>query len=232
MWQAWGDLSNSVETGQSGFEHIYGMPLFEYFRNNPKAAAIFDDAMTNRSRQIDAAVLAAYDFSGIQRLVDVGGSRGALLASILAAHPDMRGVLCDLPEVVNGAPPLLVAAGVMDRCEIVGVDFFESLPPGGDAYLLKHILHDWDDEHAVAILKGCHRAMTPGARLLVVEIIIPPGNNPSFGKLLDLLMLVMFNGGPERTQGEYTALLAAAGFDLMRVVPTGSLANVLESGRR
>ena len=232
FWRAWGDLPHSVATGESGFEHVHGMPLFEYFRREPEQAALFDEAMSNRSRQVDAAVLAAYDFAGISKLVDVGGGHGALLASILAAHPEMRGVLFDLPQVVEGAKGRLGADGLLDRCEIVGGDFLLAVPAGGDAYLLKHVLHDWDDERAAAILKSCHRAMAPGARLLVVEIVITPGNVPSFGKLLDLNMLVMFRGGRERTRAEYEALFAAAGFDLTRVVPTASLANVLEGARR
>jgi hypothetical protein len=176
-------------------------------------------------------VLAAYDFSGIHRLIDVGGGQGALLTSILRANPAMRGVLFDLPQVVAGARERF--GGVLpDRCEIAGGDFFDSVPAGGDAYLLKHVLHDWDDERATAILRSCHTAMAAGGRLLLVEIVIPPGNDASFGKLLDLLMLVMFRGGRERTRAEYEALLARAGFALTKVIPMASLANVLEATRR
>ncbi len=231
FWRPWGDLPHSVATGGSGFEHVFGMSLFEYLGRQPEAAAIYNEAMTNRSRQVNAAVLAACDFSGIHKLVDVGGGHGALLEAILAAHSGMTGVLFDLPQVVEGARGRLGAAGLLDRCELVGGDFFESAPRGGDAYLLKHVLHDWDDERAVAILRSCYRAMARGARLLVVEIVIPPGNGPSFGKMLDLQMLVMYHGGRERTQAEYAALFAAAGFELARVVPTASLANVLEGAR-
>jgi hypothetical protein len=231
FWRAWGDLDYSVTTGESGFEHVFGMPLFEYCRREPQAGLIFDAALTDRSRQVDEAVLAAYDFSGIHRLIDVGGGQGALLTSILRANPAMHGVLFDLPQVVAGARDRF-GASVPDRLVIVGGDFFESVPAGGNAYLLKHVLHDWDDERATAILRSCHTAMAADARLLLVEIVIPPGNDASFGKLLDLLMLVMFRGGRERTRAEYEALLTRAGFALTKVIPTASLANVLEATRR
>ena len=153
-----------------------------------------------------------------RQVVDVGGGQGVLLAAVLRAHPHLRGVLFDQPAVVAGAAPVLRAAGVADRCEVVGGDFFAAVPAGGDVYLLSRILHDWDDARATALLRVLHRAARPGARLVVVERVLPPGDAPHPGKLIDLTMLVML-GGRERTEAEFRALLAGAGFSLTRVVP-------------
>lgn len=226
-WRPWGHLIHSVTTGQSAVEHIYGKPIFAYLAEQPEASAIFDAGMTGRSGADDAAVAAGYDFSGFQSVVDVAGGRGSLLAAILRAHPGVRGVLFEQPHVIPAAREYLEAAGLGQRCDFVAGDFFDSIGVMGDAYILKRVIHDWDDEHALRILERCHRAMPATSRLLLIETVIPPGNEPSFGKLLDVHMLV-WTGGKERTEDEYRALMAAADFELTRVVPTRSSLSVVE----
>ncbi|MBA2446401.1 MAG: methyltransferase [Chloroflexi bacterium] len=227
-WRPWGQLLQSVTTGQPAFEHTYGTGIFAYLADRPDAGAIFDAAMTSRSGPDADAVTAAYDFSAFRTVVDVGGGRGALLAAILRTNPDVRGILFDQAHVIPGARQYLDAAGLGQRCELVAGDFFASVVAGGDTYVLKWIVHDWDDERALRILERCHRAMPATGRLLLVETVIPPGNDPSSGKLADLAMLV-WTGGQERTEAEYRALLAAAGFELTKVVPTRSSLSVVEA---
>ena len=224
-------LLYSVQTGRPAFERVHGADFFTFLARDPAAAAVFDAAMTSRSAQENAAIAAAYDFSGLGTLIDVGGGHGSLLAAILGATPGLRGVLFDRPQVVAEARHHLEAAGLGGRCEVVAGDFFVSLPAGGDAYMLKRVLHDWDDERAGAILRNCHRAMPAHGRLLVIELVLPPGNAPSLGKLFDLLMLVD-PGGRERTEADYRTLLAGADFELTAVTPTPSLVSVVEGVRR
>jgi hypothetical protein len=224
--QPWEQLMYSVETGQPAFEHVHGMGLFKYLARHPEAGAVFDSAMTSRSSQENDAITAAYDFSGIRTIIDVGGGRGALLATLLRADPGLRGILFDRPPVAAEARGRLERAGLDGRCEVVGGDFFESIPAGGDAYLLQRVIHDWDDDQALAILRNCRRAMND-SRLLIIELVIPAGNDRSLSKLFDLVMLVQC-GGQERTEAEYRTLLAAAGFELTAVTPTRALVNVLE----
>lgn len=226
-YRPWEHLIHSVTTGQTGFEHAFGAGIWEYLADQPEASALFDAAMTGRSGPDDAAVATDYDFSGLKVVVDVAGGRGSLLAAILRANPDMRGILFDQPHVSPGAREYLTGAGLAQRCEIAAGDFFESVVAGGDAYILKRVIHDWDDERATRILKRCRQAMPATGRLLVVETVIPPRNEPSFGKLLDVHMLV-WTGGKERTEAEYQALLSAAGFELSNVVPTRSSLSVVE----
>lgn len=228
--RVYGELGYSVQTGRPAFEKIHGKPFFDYLAENPAPAEDFNNAMTSHSASDSAAVANAYDFTGINKLVDVGGGHGALLAAILANHPQMSGVLFDAPYVVAGVGAILAAHGVSGRCEVVGGDFFASVPAGGDAYIMRHIIHDWDDERALAILKNCHQAMTENGRLLVVEIVISEGNAPSLGKFLDLAMLVLVNS-IERTAAEYSALFAQAGFKLTRILPTTSAHSVIEAVR-
>lgn len=228
--RAWGDLLYSIQTGTSAFEHLYGMQIFQYYAQNPEPAKIFDAAMTSFSSIENAETITSYDFSSIRKLVDVGGGHGSLIATILKANPTLQGILFDQPAVIAGAKHLMTAEGVGERCEIIAGDFFESVPSGSDAYILKHIIHDWDDERAITILKNCHRAMVDNAKLLVVEQVIPPDNEPFFGKFLDLNMLVMCPGGCERTENEYRVLFKAAGFQLTQIVPTSNV-SVIEGIR-
>ena len=219
--RAWGELLHSVRTGEPGFARAHGMGSFDYYRAHPEAAAGFNRAMTGNTAQSGDALARAYDFAGIGRLVDVGGGHGLLLATILRAYPALRGVLFDAPEVVAGAAPALAEAGVADRCEVVGGDFFAAVPPGGDAYLLRQIVHDWDDARATGILANCRRALPAAGRVLVVERALAPDYRQALPVLqLDLQMLVI-TGGKQRTEAEYGALFAAADLRLRAVVPLG-----------
>jgi hypothetical protein len=227
-WRPWGQLNHSVRTGEPAFDKVFGMPVFEYFAKTPDAAAIFDAAMTSLSTMESAAVVHAYDFKGIQTLMDVAGGHGLLIATVLRKHRKMRGVLFDMPHVVAGAMPLLQQRGVAGRCAIESGDFFSSLPGGADAIIMKHIIHDWDDESATRILHNCHRALGPHGKVLIVDAVIPPGNAPHFGKLLDLEMLVLTPRGRERTKQEFAGLLKRSGFALRRVIPTAGPLSVVE----
>jgi O-methyltransferase domain len=223
---AFGEILHSLRTGQPSVDHVVGRPLWEFFARDAEAGRIFNAAMTGIVAESAAATRDSYDFAGIETLVDVGGGHGLLLGTVLAANPTLRGVLFDQPHVVDGAPATFRRLGVAARATIVGGDFFREVPRG-DAYVLSHIIHDWDDERSIAILRTIHRAAAPGARLLLVETVIPSGNAPSFAKILDLEMLVL-PGGVERTEAEYRALLQAAGFRLARVITTRSFTNLIE----
>jgi hypothetical protein len=228
QWRTWGELLYSVTTGQPAFRHLYGIDPWEYRAHDPELGAAFDDYMTANTTAQTAAVVAAYDFSEIGTLVDVGGGHGALISTILQASPRLHGILCDAPHVVAGAQPTLEAAGIINRCQIVPCDFFLSVPGGGDAYILKSIIHDWDDDQALAILKNCRSSIAKHGRLLLVENIIPLGNSPHPGKMVDLQMLVVL-GGRERSEAEYNTLLSEAGFNLTKVVPTEGPLSIIEA---
>lgn len=219
-YRACGGLYDSVITGENAYERVFGAPHFEYLAQHPDQNEVFNQAMSASSRQAALAIAQAYDFSAAGTVVDIAGGQGVLIAAILRAHPALRGVLFDQPHVVENALPLLESAGVAGRCELASGDFFASVP-SGDIYTLRHILHDWDDEHAIAILRSCAEAMNSGGRTLVVESVIEPGNEPSPAKFLDLMMFVM-NGGRERTAEEYRRLFAAAGLRLTRIIPTSA----------
>jgi hypothetical protein len=230
-WRPWGELCHSVRTGEPAFDHVFAMPIFQYFGKTQEAAAVFDAAMTSISTWESKAVVAAYDFSRIGALVDVAGGQGLMIMTILKANRKMRGILFDLPHVVARATTMLRSGGVAERCQIVSGDFFTSVPQGGDAYIMKHILHDWDDERAIKILRNCHSAMERGGKVLIVDPVIPPGNAAHFGKLLDLEMLALTPRGRERTGAEFRDLLQRSGFKLRRVVPTETHLSVVEGVR-
>jgi hypothetical protein len=227
-WLPWGDLAHTVTTGESAFRHVFGVDNWTYRSTHPEANATFNAFMTSNSLRDIAAILAAYDFGGFTTLVDVGGGQGALLAGILQAHPALRGVLFDQPHVVALAPPVLEAAGITDRCTVVAGDFFQAVPPGGDIYVLRRIIHDWDDAESAAILRQCHRAMSAEGTLLLIEGVIQPANQPDVTKLSDINMMVS-QGGRERTAEEYAALLAEAGFRMTRVLPTEWRSSIVEA---
>jgi predicted O-methyltransferase YrrM len=227
--RAWSDLLHSVRTGETAFEHAFGEGMFEHLQAHPERFAAFNDAMTALSRLDVDAILQAYDFSDFDTVVDVGGGHGFLLAEILKAHPSAQGVLLDIPEVAAGARATMREAGVADRCQVVEGDFFERIPEGGDVYLLKLIIHDWDDDRARAILRTCRDAMPGDGTLLVANSVIPPGNDPYIGKLVDVEMLVMTPGGRERTEAEFRELFEEAGFALTRTIPTPSYLYLLEA---
>src|SRR6185436_19482800 len=219
-------LMYSVQTGKSGFEKSLGMPIFDWLAKHPEDASLFSETMVGFHGAEPPAVAAAYDFSGLKTIVDVGGATGNLLTTILGSHPVSRGVLYDLPHVVRDAPALIQARGLADRVTIEAGSFFESVPGGADVYLLSHIIHDWSEEQCLTILGHCRCAMNPASRLLIIEMVLPPGNTPHPGKLLDLMMLVG-PGGRERTEQEYGTLLGKAGLRLTRVVPTESAVSVV-----
>jgi hypothetical protein len=204
------------------------MKLFEYLSQDPESRRIFDEAMTGLSMQVSQAVVSAYDFSGIKRIVDVGGGEGTLVASILAAHDQMKGILFDLPAAVENARKQIEMAGLASRCEVAGGDFFEQVPAGADCYILASVIHDWDDEHSLRILKQCRKAMDHGSRLLLVECVIPSSSEPLFSKLLDLQMLVV-TGGRERTETQFKDLLTEADFRVTRVIQTTAPECVIEA---
>jgi len=227
-WQAWGKLHESVRSGQPMVPQLFGMPIFAYYAAHPDELAAFSRAMGNFSALAAQGTVQHYDFAHARHIVDVGGAHGDLLLAILQANPHVRGTLFDLPHVAEAARQAITVHGYHGRCETLGGDFFQSVPPGGDIYLLKFILHDWQDTEAVRILHNCRTAITSDGKLLVIEMVIPDDNHPSPAQLMDLNMLVMA-GGQERTAGEYGALLAQAGFRLRRIIPTGSPFHVLEA---
>src|SRR5438093_1828204 len=223
-----GELLYSVQTGKSGVEKYLGMPIFDWFGKNPEMASLFSETMVGFHGAEPAAVAAAYDFSGMKTIVDVGGATGNLLTTVLGRAPGARGILYDLPHVGRGAPALIQSRGLTDRVTIEGGSFFERVPAGGDAYLLSHVIHDWSEAQCLTILGHCRRAMNPGGRLLLIEMVLPPGNTPHPGKVLDMMMLVG-PGGRERTEQEYATLLAQAEFPLTRVVPTECAVSIVEA---
>lgn len=229
-YEGWGNLLHSVKTGEIAFDNLFGMSAWEYYAQHPDNAKTFNDAMTGMSLGTIEAVLASYDFSGINKLADIGGGHGVLLASILKANPQMQGILLDAPNVVPGAQERIAAEGLADRCEVVGGDFFASVPSGADAHIMKWIIHDWDEEKCQTILTNCHQALPASGKLILVEAVVPSTSEPHFSKFIDLNMLVM-TGGRERTEEEYRALLQAAGFKLTRIVPTPSPMSVIEAER-
>ncbi|HET6200098.1 MAG TPA: methyltransferase [Candidatus Acidoferrales bacterium] len=224
--RGWSRLEYCVRTGKQAMEQIYGAPIFEYFKQHPDEGQIFNDAMTSISAGDSPAVVDAYSFEGIHSIVDVGGGHGLLLATIMARNPQMKGTLYDEPHVIEGAKngPL---KPVMERCTLALGDMFSSVPAGADAYIMKHIIHDWPDELCVKILKSCRKGVNPGGKLLVVDDVIQPGNDFYAGKLLDLQMLI-FPGGKERTEKQFRELFAAGGWKLSRVVPTATPICIVE----
>lgn len=228
QWEHWGSATHSVRTGETAVKAIRGVEIFDYLETNPETAAIFNNAMTGVSSIAIEAAVPAYDFSDRKKIVDVGGGHGALLAAVLSAAPNASGVLFDLPSVTERAGEAFDAAGVADRATREGGSFFESVPAGGDAYLLKTVIHDWDDEKSVAILRNVRAAIAPDGRVLLFELVLPEGAPAHLGMLLDLEMLVSA-GGRERTAAEYSALLRDAGFRLTRVVPTAGPMSIVEA---
>jgi hypothetical protein len=227
LWQAYGQMLYSVQTGRPAFERAHGQPFYDYLDQHAVAATQFHEAMSAFSDQEAAAILAAYDFSKLAVAIDIGGGHGALIAALLLAHPQLSGLVFDLPEVAAAADRHLAAAGLAARARSVAGDMFMQVPGNGDLYLLKSVLHNWDDAACVAILRTCRRAMADHARLLVIERVVPPGNDSSEAKLFDINMLVVL-GGRERTEREYRRLFEMAGFELTRIVATSSPLSLIE----
>ncbi len=218
----------SIQIGKTGFEKAHGMPLFDYLAQHPDDASIFSEAMVAIHYEEPPAVAAAYDFSIFETIVDVGGATGNMLAAILAHHTKPRGVLFDRPHVVADAGALLRAKGLRERVQIEAGNFFEVIPAGGDAYILSHIIHDWGDDQCLMILANIRKVVNRGSRLLIVEIVLPVGDTPHLGKMVDMTMLVAV-GGQERTEDEYRMLLGKADFRLTRVIPTNSAVSIVEA---
>src|SRR6516162_4567611 len=206
LYRAWGDLLYSIQTGKVAFEKVHGLPFFDYLSTNPEQAKVFDEAMGMHG-WATTAILDAYDFSGIQVLADIGGGNGSAITAILKKYPDMRGILFDLPGVAERSKENVQVAGLADRCQVLGGNFMEAVPTGVDAYLMRHVIHDWDDENSARILKNIYRSMGKDGKLLVGEYVIPSDNTPSMARGSDLVMLVI-SGGQERTEEEFRALYA------------------------
>lgn len=230
-YPAWEDLLHSLKTGEIAFNHRFGMPNWEFWAKNPDYARIFNAGMSDATALLEPAIVATYDFSRFGTIADLGGGNAGLLSAILLANPAAKGILFDLAHVIEGARQTLQKQGLSARCQVASGSFFEAVPSGADAYILKWILHDWTDEQSIAILKNCHRAMSPNGTLLIVEAVIPGRNEPFLHKFLDLNMLVM-TGGRERTLDEYRQILDAAGFRLSRVVDAPGEASIIEATRQ
>ncbi len=226
-WQIWGDLLHSVRTGEDATHHLYGVDIWQYRADKPEETTVFNAAMSALSRNVAPALIAAYDFTGFERIVDVGGANGALLAAILTASPRSTGVVFDLPYVVREAASVIRVAGLAGRCETAEGSYLDGVPAGGDAYILKSVLMDSTDEEAAAILQNVRTAMGAGGTLLVIEGVIGAPNEGQRDAFSDLMMLVV-TGGRERTQDEWAAVFAAGGFTLDSITPTASRFQVLE----
>lgn len=227
-WQAWGGLFETVRTGVTAFDHVHGVDLFGYLSSDPRASSLFNGIMNAMTTEQAAAVAEGYDFSSTRKLLDVGGGHGALVAAILRRNPETTAVVFDRPSVVEGAVARLADHGIADRCSVIGGDFFVSVPSGADTITMKDIIHDWEDQRALAILRNVRRSMSDAARLLLIERLIPSGDAPSPGKLVDITMLAL-TGGRERTEEQYRSLLREAGFDTRRIVTVAGETSVIES---
>jgi hypothetical protein len=224
----WSHITTAVRTGDAVVPDLRGMPFFEYTETNLEFGKVFNDSQTSSSEVALKQVLAAYDFSPYPAIIDVAGGNARFLGEVLLRTPDSRGLLYDLPNVTEGAKARLDRLGLADRCSVEAGSFFDRVPAGGDGYILKHILHDWNDEKATRILTNVRAAMSPSSRLMVIEILLPEGNDPNFGFLTDLNLLLLF-GGKERTEREYRQLLEKTGFEVERIVPTTGVVSVIEA---
>ncbi len=221
------NLLYSVRTGLPAFEQVFGMPQVAYFNQHPEVSSMFDAAMASISSLDISDVLAVFDFSGTTTIADIGGGNGAFLTAILRANPKMKGVLFDRPLVITNARSRIDAAGLVGRCDLIGGDIFDTLPGGADAYVLKNVIHDFDDTQSVGILRNCRRAMPDNGKLLVIEPALLPGDQPTLSKFVDLMMLLQV-GGRERTEEEFRTLFEAGGFKLTRLIPTKSRVSIVE----
>jgi AcrR family transcriptional regulator len=227
-WEAWGHAVEAVRTGQPAFEQIHGKGVFEFLAEHPDIAARFNSHMGVTTDLEARTIVERCDFVRSRRIVDLGGGHGALLQAILVAHPHVEGILYDLPAAIAGAVHRFEQAKCLDRCTLIGGDFLKWVPVGADTYVLKNILHDWDDERAGTILRNCRRAIREDGRLLVIESVLPEANEPSPGKIVDMTMLVIV-GGAERTEAEYRSLLRESRFDVTRIMTATSGLNIIEA---
>ena len=227
MFAGWDGLFHAVKTGTPGFDKVFGKPIFDYVGEHPELGPILDAGMTSIHGYETEAMLDAYDFSGISVLADIGGGNGSLISGVLNRYPEMRGLLFDLGHVMGRAKANLEAGGLADRCTVLEGSFFETVPTGADAYLFRHIIHDWTDEQCIQILGHCRKVIPAGGRLLVVECVVPEGNEPSISKAFDMTMMT-FPGGLERTEKQFRKLFEMSGFELSSVTPTSSMVSVVE----
>ncbi len=226
-YRAWDALPLSIRDGSVAFERAHGMPAFQWLEAHPDDAQVYHEANATKAMASYAGMARAYDFSGIARVADIGGGAGGLMVSLLRVYPTLQGVIAEQEHVLGQAEAILISAGLDSRCELIPCDFFQEVPSGSDIYILANVLHDWDDTACLQILKNCRKVMGAGNKLLIVEMIIPPGDGPSIAKLLDLEMMVM-GGGKERTEDEYGTLLQKAGLRSERVVPIGPDLSMIE----
>jgi ubiquinone/menaquinone biosynthesis C-methylase UbiE len=227
VFEIFDKLDHSVRTGEAGVVKVFGTSMFEYFKDQPELAALFDAGMTSFHGYETGAMLDAYDFSGIAVLADLGGGNGSLIAGVLRRYPGMRGILFDMEHVVARASQSGHIKAIAERCQTLAGSFFETAPPGADAYLMRHVLHDWTDEQCASILSNVRRVVPPHGKLLIAECVVPPGNVRSISKDYDILMMV----GPqglERTEAQFRTLLQQCGFELTGITPTASMISVIE----
>jgi len=227
IFAAWDGLDHSIQTGEPGFTKVFGAPVFNYIPMHPELGPVFDAGMTSMNFYETSAMLEAYDFTGINVLADIGGGNGSLISAVLERYPKMTGMLLDLGHVVGRAQENLKVAGLAGRCRVIEGSFFETIPAGADAYLFRHIIHDWTDEQSIQILGHCRKVIPANGRLLIVDCVVPLGNAPSLSKDMDITMLT-FPGGQERTEVQFGSLLKASGFELTSITPTTSMVSVVE----
>ena len=229
-WQPWGRLLEALKSGRPVLKAVLGMELWEWYRRHPADADAFSLAMGNLARMSAAELIRVVDFSQVQTVADVGGAHGVLLTAILQRHAHTRGILFDMPHVIEAAKPVIEAQGLSDRCKLSAGDFFKEIPSGADVHVLKQILHDWDDQRATLILENCHRALRPSGRVLLVEMVLPTDGAPSLAHFIDLNMLVML-GGRERSASEFAVLFEKSGFKPPRFIENRSPFVVIEAER-
>lgn len=232
-WQVWNNLHESVKTGESAFHQLHGIGFFDYCEQNPEFTKASGESKTSIAARASASLLASYDFSSARKVVDIAvmGGYGNTLLPLLTANPTIKGVLFDISPVIAAARPIIEFAGLSDRCELVTGHCLDSVPSGGDAYVLMFVVHNWDDERAIKILKNCYTAMVENGKLLLVEMIMPKGNEPFVGKLIDLESLLITPGGYERNEEQYRSLLKAAGFKVVQIIPTKTANSIIEAVR-
>jgi ubiquinone/menaquinone biosynthesis C-methylase UbiE len=226
-FRAWDGLDHAVRTGEAGFKAVFGQPLFDHIATHPELGPLLDAGMTCMHGYETAAMIDAYDFGTVRVLADIGGGNGSLIGAVLQRYPKMHGILFDLGHVIGRAKESLKKCGVADKCQVIEGSFFETIPAGADAYLFRHIIHDWTDEQSVQILGLCRRVIPKDGRLLLVECVVPAGNEPSLSKDFDMTMMT-FTGGVERTESEFRSLFKQAGFELVSVTPTTTMVSVVE----
>lgn len=232
IYPVFGQMLQSLQTGQSGFQLLHGMELYDYWQTNPEAAKILNEGITNISATENEIILGTYDFSSLGTIVDIAGGEGSLLAKILHKHPNMKGILFEQPHLIEIGKQLLTETGVIERCEFQGGNCFASVPEGGDAYLVKHVFQNWQDEQVIAVLQNCYKAMKDSAKLLVIEAVIPLGNTPFKQKFRDLSLFVFAPNGKERTEQEWKDVFKAGGFELTAIIPTELELSIIEGQKK